>query len=272
MLQPSNTVLCSTLPWERSHRPIVCGPCYQLQLLQCPAADEISAALCGSFAPLRLAALCDSIAASGYRVCPGLRQCHLADSPSFISSSPCPVPLSPYVFPMPYSLPSPLPSFVVLSSPLPVPVTATPGLLDELEQLVTGIALLRELTPSATDYLVSFGERCSTRIFAALLNKMGLRAVQVGGGGGREKGGGRVQDSKSNGEWGGCSSCSTQCVHQSTEESTEGEPKTVAGLLWAPVGRCPPCSLAHSSLLLLRADRSPCLPLCLTHAVHAADP
>lgn len=54
------------------------------------------------------------------------------------------------------------------------------GLLHELEQLVTGIALLRELTPSATDYLVSFGERCSTRIFAALLNSRGMRAVQVG--------------------------------------------------------------------------------------------
>ncbi|KAL4192091.1 hypothetical protein AMTRI_Chr06g192270 [Amborella trichopoda] len=51
-------------------------------------------------------------------------------------------------------------------------------LLEELEQLLTGIALMKELTPRTKDYLVSFGERMSTRIFAAYLNKIGAKARQ----------------------------------------------------------------------------------------------
>ncbi|GJP35856.1 hypothetical protein CLOM_g20403 [Closterium sp. NIES-68] len=51
-------------------------------------------------------------------------------------------------------------------------------LMHELQQLVTGIALMRELTPRSSDYLVSFGERCSTRIFAAYLNSLGIPAKQ----------------------------------------------------------------------------------------------
>uniref|UniRef100_A0A0E0Q6Y7 aspartate kinase n=1 Tax=Oryza rufipogon TaxID=4529 RepID=A0A0E0Q6Y7_ORYRU len=51
-------------------------------------------------------------------------------------------------------------------------------LLDELEQLLKGIAMMKELTLRTRDYLVSFGECMSTRIFAALLNKLGVKARQ----------------------------------------------------------------------------------------------
>lgn len=51
--------------------------------------------------------------------------------------------------------------------------------LEELEQLLKGIAVMKELTPRTRDYLVSFGECMSTRIFAAYLNKIGVKARQV---------------------------------------------------------------------------------------------
>lgn len=51
--------------------------------------------------------------------------------------------------------------------------------LEELEQLLKGIAMMKELTPRTKDYLVSFGECMSTRIFAAYLNKIGAKARQV---------------------------------------------------------------------------------------------
>ncbi|GAB4848631.1 Adenylate kinase 2, mitochondrial [Ancistrocladus abbreviatus] len=50
--------------------------------------------------------------------------------------------------------------------------------LEELEQLLKGIAIMKELTPRTRDYLVSFGECMSTRIFAAYLNKIGAKARQ----------------------------------------------------------------------------------------------
>jgi len=53
------------------------------------------------------------------------------------------------------------------------------GLLDELEQLLKGVAMMKELTLRTRDYLVSFGECMSTRIFAAYLNKLGKKARQV---------------------------------------------------------------------------------------------
>ncbi|PAN43998.1 hypothetical protein PAHAL_9G010300 [Panicum hallii] len=52
------------------------------------------------------------------------------------------------------------------------------GLLDELEQLLKGVAMMKELTRRTRDYLVSFGECMSTRIFAAYLNKLGKKARQ----------------------------------------------------------------------------------------------
>lgn len=51
--------------------------------------------------------------------------------------------------------------------------------LFELEQLLNGIAMMKELTPRTRDYLVSFGECMSTRIFSAYLNKIGVKSCQV---------------------------------------------------------------------------------------------
>ncbi|KAK4371822.1 hypothetical protein RND71_007206 [Anisodus tanguticus] len=48
----------------------------------------------------------------------------------------------------------------------------------ELEQLLNGIAMMKELTPRTKDYLVSFGECMSTRIYTAYLNKLGVKARQ----------------------------------------------------------------------------------------------
>ncbi|XP_038994594.1 aspartokinase 2, chloroplastic-like isoform X2 [Hibiscus syriacus] len=52
------------------------------------------------------------------------------------------------------------------------------GHLEVLEQLLKGIAMMKELTLRTKDYLVSFGECMSTRIFAAYLNKIGVKARQ----------------------------------------------------------------------------------------------
>ncbi|KAL1301158.1 hypothetical protein AAHE18_18G232200 [Arachis hypogaea] len=50
--------------------------------------------------------------------------------------------------------------------------------LEELEQLLKGVAMMKELTRRTQDYLVSFGECMSTRIIAAYLNKLGVKARQ----------------------------------------------------------------------------------------------
>jgi aspartate kinase len=49
-------------------------------------------------------------------------------------------------------------------------------LLSELRTLLTGISMLRELTPRSRDYLVSFGERLSVRLVSAYLNTITIRA------------------------------------------------------------------------------------------------
>lgn len=51
--------------------------------------------------------------------------------------------------------------------------------LEELDLLLNGIASLKELTLRTRDKLMSFGERMSTRIFAAYLNSIGVKARQV---------------------------------------------------------------------------------------------
>jgi len=51
------------------------------------------------------------------------------------------------------------------------------ALLEELRRLLSGISLIRELTPRTKDFLVSFGERLSARIVAAHLNALGIKAV-----------------------------------------------------------------------------------------------
>ncbi|KAI9162495.1 hypothetical protein LWI28_027920 [Acer negundo] len=50
--------------------------------------------------------------------------------------------------------------------------------LEEPEQLLKGIAIMKELTSRTRDYLVSFGECMSTRIFAAYLNRVGVKTRQ----------------------------------------------------------------------------------------------
>jgi aspartate kinase len=55
------------------------------------------------------------------------------------------------------------------------------GLFDELTRLLSGIALIRELTPRTKDYLVSFGERLSVRIASAFFQsvKMNTKAFDA---------------------------------------------------------------------------------------------
>jgi aspartate kinase len=49
-------------------------------------------------------------------------------------------------------------------------------LLDELEDILTGIRLLGELSPRSIDRLASFGERFSARLLSARLNQIGVPA------------------------------------------------------------------------------------------------
>lgn len=49
-------------------------------------------------------------------------------------------------------------------------------LLDECEQMLTGVKMIQELSPKSLDRLVSYGERCSVRIMAARLNQIGVPA------------------------------------------------------------------------------------------------
>lgn len=59
---------------------------------------------------------------------------------------------------------------------LGIDVPAINELLGELNTLLTGISMLRELTKRTRDYLVSFGERMSVRMMAAYLEKQGTPA------------------------------------------------------------------------------------------------
>jgi aspartate kinase len=52
----------------------------------------------------------------------------------------------------------------------------TAALFGELKSLLSGISLIRELTPRTRDYLVSFGERLSVRIVAAYFKLIGIKA------------------------------------------------------------------------------------------------
>uniref|UniRef100_A0A7S0RMN7 Aspartokinase n=1 Tax=Pyramimonas obovata TaxID=1411642 RepID=A0A7S0RMN7_9CHLO len=51
-------------------------------------------------------------------------------------------------------------------------------LLGELQQLLSAISIMQELTPRMRANLVSYGERMSTRIFASFLRTQGLEAKQ----------------------------------------------------------------------------------------------
>ena len=61
----------------------------------------------------------------------------------------------------------------------PAAVDEVEALLAQLTQLLVGVAIVQELTPRARDALVSFGERLSTRLFAAYLLACGVPAVQA---------------------------------------------------------------------------------------------
>jgi len=50
------------------------------------------------------------------------------------------------------------------------------ALMDELKRLLSGVSLIRELSPRTKDYLVSFGERLSVRIAAAYFKTAGINA------------------------------------------------------------------------------------------------
>ena len=50
-------------------------------------------------------------------------------------------------------------------------------LLSELRTLLTGVSMLRELSPRSRDYLVSFGERLSVRLMAEYLSSINHPAV-----------------------------------------------------------------------------------------------
>ena len=51
--------------------------------------------------------------------------------------------------------------------------------LGEMADLVHGMKLVSEASPRVRDLLLSFGERCSTRLIAAYFNQQGLRAQAV---------------------------------------------------------------------------------------------
>ncbi|MBO8450939.1 MAG: aspartate kinase [Spirochaetes bacterium] len=59
---------------------------------------------------------------------------------------------------------------------LGVAVADLDDLLTELRTLLTGISMLRELTPRSRDYLVSFGERLSVRMMSSYLCAQGVPA------------------------------------------------------------------------------------------------
>ncbi len=59
---------------------------------------------------------------------------------------------------------------------LGVNIETIQALLKELEQLLTGISMLKEISKRSRDYLVSFGERMSVRMMAAYLEKEGIPA------------------------------------------------------------------------------------------------
>lgn len=52
------------------------------------------------------------------------------------------------------------------------------SLLDSLERILSGVSVLQELSRRGQAYLVSFGERMSTRIFAGLLRARGIHCLQ----------------------------------------------------------------------------------------------
>jgi aspartate kinase len=61
---------------------------------------------------------------------------------------------------------------------LGLPADLVKDVFAELAVLLKGISLVKELTPRTLDYVVSFGERLSTRIIAAAFEKAGIPSSQ----------------------------------------------------------------------------------------------
>lgn len=55
-------------------------------------------------------------------------------------------------------------------------------LFDEMDKVLLGISLLRDLSPRSLDYILSFGERLATYIVSNALASMGLRTKYLSGG------------------------------------------------------------------------------------------
>mmetsp|Transcript_48236 Transcript_48236/g.140590 ORF Transcript_48236/g.140590 Transcript_48236/m.140590 type:complete len:511 (+) Transcript_48236:94-1626(+) len=58
---------------------------------------------------------------------------------------------------------------------LPVPASVK-GLLDELQRILSGISLIKEISARTRDLVVSFGERLSIRVFCAVFNHVATKA------------------------------------------------------------------------------------------------
>lgn len=66
-----------------------------------------------------------------------------------------------------------------LLAELELPPDLLDALHDEMSDLVRGMKLVSEASPRAVDVLLSFGERCSTRVLAAFFTQQGLPAQAV---------------------------------------------------------------------------------------------
>jgi len=53
---------------------------------------------------------------------------------------------------------------------------------EELNKILLGISLLRDISPKSSDYFVSFGEKLSTKIFDSTLHDMSLKSQYLTGG------------------------------------------------------------------------------------------
>lgn len=62
---------------------------------------------------------------------------------------------------------------------LPVPASVT-EMLQELERILSGVALLKEISDRTSDLVVSFGERLSVRVFSEVFNKLAKSAGSNG--------------------------------------------------------------------------------------------
>lgn len=59
---------------------------------------------------------------------------------------------------------------------LGIEINTIDALLKELQQLLTGISMIKEISKRSRDYLVSFGERMSVRMMASYLESQGISA------------------------------------------------------------------------------------------------